>query len=65
MSAREWIFVAIAVLAVYLVFQLIRALQVKDAGSDAQGDADTLDADAEPLPLDLGPLAFGNISQNG
>ena len=47
MSAREWIFVAIAVLAVYLVFQLIRALQVKDAGSDAQGDADTLDADAD------------------
>ncbi len=41
MGAREWIFVAVAVLAVYLVFQLIRALQVKDApAEEATDDAD-------------------------
>lgn len=30
MGAREWILVVIALLAVYLVFQLIRAMQAKD-----------------------------------
>lgn len=30
MGTREWILAAIAVLAVYLVFQLIRAMQVKE-----------------------------------
>ncbi|MCB1960144.1 MAG: DUF2802 domain-containing protein [Rhodocyclaceae bacterium] len=52
MSAREWIFVAIAVLAVYLVFQLIRALQVKDPGAAQSDDVadesvDAVDEDDE------------------
>lgn len=38
MGAREWIYVAVAVLAVYLVFQLIRALQVKEPASGDEDD---------------------------
>jgi len=38
MGLREWVFVAIAVLAVYLVFQLIRAMQVKDDAVGIPGD---------------------------
>jgi len=38
MSLREWIFIVIAVLAVYLVFQLIRAMQVKDDAVGLPGD---------------------------
>jgi hypothetical protein len=66
MGAREWIFVAVAVLAVYLVFQLIRALQAKEGGetagsSDDTGDdvgddeADTGRAADTELPDDAGP----------
>jgi hypothetical protein len=38
MGAREWIYVAVAVLAVYLVFQLIRALQVREPSAGDDGD---------------------------
>nr|HQV16547.1 hypothetical protein [Denitromonas sp.] len=44
MGAREALWIVVAVLAVYLVFQLIRAMGVKDP--DASGDAGA-DADAE------------------
>jgi len=57
MGAREWIYVAIAVLAVYLVFQLIRALQVKEPGAtvDTVDDEDELvdtedEDDASQMP---------------
>ncbi|MBT0962787.1 DUF2802 domain-containing protein [Denitromonas iodatirespirans] len=39
MGAREGLLIAVAVLAVYLVFQLIRAMSVKD-GSAAEGKED-------------------------
>lgn len=39
MGAREGVWIAVAVLAVYLVFQLIRAMGVKD-GSAAEGKED-------------------------
>lgn len=38
MGLREWIFVVIALLAVYLVFQLIRAMQVKDDAVGIPGE---------------------------
>ena len=41
MSTREWIFVVIAVLAVYLVFQLIRAMQVKGDGDAPAAEENT------------------------
>ncbi|QID16744.1 DUF2802 domain-containing protein [Nitrogeniibacter mangrovi] len=47
MGAREWVFAAVAILAVYLVFQLIRALQVKDAPADAVDDEDEDGAEAD------------------
>ncbi|MCZ4304629.1 DUF2802 domain-containing protein [Zoogloeaceae bacterium G21618-S1] len=46
MGAREVLWIVVAVLAVYLVFQLIRAMGVKDA--DVSGDdagADTIEVD--------------------
>lgn len=65
MGAREWIYVAVAVLAVYLVFQLIRALQVREpsAGDDEDEDAlesmanealDTVSLDTGASPADDG-----------
>lgn len=53
MSAREWIFVAVAVLAVYLVFQLIRAMQVRDPADEATDDEDeqAFDELATELPV--------------
>jgi len=53
MSLREWIFIVIGVLAVYLVFQLIRAMQVKDDAVGIPGDvltetpSELLDDEAE------------------
>jgi len=49
MGAREWIYVAVAVLAVYLVFQLIRALQVKEPSTADEEDDDLESMASEAL----------------
>lgn len=48
MGAREVLWIVVAVLAVYLVFQLIRAMGVKDADTSADAGAD-VEAKAEAL----------------
>lgn len=73
MGAREWIYVAVAVLAVYLVFQLIRALQVRepsagDADDDLESmanealDTDSLDTEASPLDEEAPPRGVESAS---
>jgi len=75
MGAREWIYVAVAVLAVYLVFQLIRALQVREpsAGDDEDEDdlesmanealdKDSLDTGASPVDDEAPPRGVESAS---
>ncbi|WP_323001198.1 DUF2802 domain-containing protein [Denitromonas sp.] len=60
MGAREILLIVVAILAVYLVFQLIRAMGVKDgeatsAAADIAPDDDAVDAPSAGTDTDAGP----------